>query len=138
MAELDKAVKKTPTLSQIANLIKNKAVALAPKRTGNLKNKLDTYNRPSGMVQQKVSGKKNISLSFTIDVSPPGAEYGKYWNDPNVSDSVRKGKTPNVPKSINFADKALEDPQVKQMIDKVISDITNDIVGYFKTEAKKL
>jgi hypothetical protein len=138
MAELDKAVKKTPTLSQIANLIKSKAVALAPKKTGNLKSKLDTYNRPSGMVKQKVSGKKNISLSFTLDVSPPGAEYGKFWNDPNVSDSVRKGKTPNVPKSINFADKALEDPQVKQMIDKVISDMTNDIVGYFKTEAKKL
>jgi hypothetical protein len=79
-----------------------------------------------------------ISLSFTLDVSPPGAEYGKFWNDPNVSDSVRKGKTPNVPKSINFADKAMEDPEVKRMIDKVISDLTNDIVGYFKSEVKKL
>ena len=137
MAELDKAVKKTPTLAQVANLIKDKAVALAPKKTGNLKSKLDTYNRPSGMVKQTTSG-KNISISFTLDVAPPGAEYGKYWNDPNVSDSVRKGKTPNVPKSINFANKAMEDPQVKQMINKVISDITNDIVSYIKIEAKKL
>jgi hypothetical protein len=138
MAELDKAVKKTPTLAQVANLIKDKAVALAPKRTGNLKNKLNTYNRPSGMVKQQVSGKKSISLSFTLDVSPPGAEYGKYWNDPNVSDSVRNGKTKNIPGSINFANKALEDAEVKRMIDKVISDMTNDIVGYFKTEVKKL
>jgi len=138
MANLDKVVKKTPTLDQVANTIRKKAVALAPKKTGNLKSKLETYNRPSGMVKQKVSGKKMISLSFTLDVSPPGAEYGKFWNDPNVSDSVRKGKTPNVPKSINFADKAMEDPEVKRMIDKVISDLTNDIVGYFKSEVKKL
>jgi hypothetical protein len=138
MASLDKVVKKTPTLDQIANTIRKKAVALAPKKTGNLKNKLETYNRPAGMVKQKVSGKKMVSLSFTLDVSPPGAEYGKFWNDPNVSDSVRNGKTPNVPKSINFADKALEDPEVKLMIDKVISDMTNDIVGYFKSEVKKL
>jgi len=138
MANLDKVVKKTPTLDQVANTIRKKAVALAPKKTGNLKSKLETYNRPSGMVKQKLSGKKMISLSFTLDVSPPGAEYGKFWNDPNVSDSVRKGKTPNVPKSINFADKAMEDPEVKRMIDKVISDLTNDIVGYFKSEVKKL
>jgi hypothetical protein len=138
MANLDKVVKKTPTLDQIANTIRKKAVALAPKKTGNLKNKLETYNRPAGMVKQKVSGKKMVSLSFTLDVSPPGAEYGKFWNDPNVSDSVRNGKTPNVPKSINFADKALEDPEVKLMIDKVISDMTNQIVGYFKDEVKKL
>jgi hypothetical protein len=138
MANLDKVVKKTPTLDQIANTIRKKAVALAPKKTGNLKNKLETYNRPAGMVKQKVSGKKMVSLSFTLDVSPPGAEYGKFWNDPNVSDSVRNGKTPNVPKSINFADKAMEDPEVKRMIDKVISDMTNDIVGYFKSEVKKL
>lgn len=138
MASLDKVVKKTPTLDQIANTIRKKAVALAPKKTGNLKNKLEAYNRPAGMIKQKTSGKKMISLSFTLDVSPPGAEYGKFWNDPNVSDSVRNGKTPNVPKSINFADKAMEDPQVQQMIDKVISDMTNNIVGYFRDEAKKL
>jgi len=138
MANLDKVIKKTPTLDQVANTIRKKAVALAPKKTGNLKSKLETYNRPSGMVKQKLSGKKMISLSFTLDVSPPGAEYGKFWNDPNVSDSVRKGKTPNVPKSINFADKAMEDPEVKRMIDKVISDLTNDIVGYFKSEVKNL
>lgn len=138
MANLDKVVKKTPTFAQVANLIKKKAVAFAPKKTGNLKNKLDTYNRPAGMVKQKTNGKREVSFSFTIDVSPPGAEYGKFWNDPNVSDSVRKGKTPNVPKSINFADKAMEDQEVKLMIDKIVNDMTNDIVDYFKSEVKKL
>jgi len=138
MATLDNAVKKTPTLAQVANAIKKKAVALAPKKTGNLKRQLDTYNRPAGMVKRTINGKNNVSVSFTLDVSPPGAEYGKFWNDPNVSSTVKRGKTPNVPKSINFADKALEDPEVKMMIDKVVSDVTNDIVDYFKAEVKKL
>ena len=138
MPNLDDIAKKTPSLEQVANLIRSKAVALAPKRTGNLKNKLDAYNRPSGMIKQKMSGKKMVTLSFTLDVSPPGAEYGKFWNDPNVSRTVRNGKTKNIPGSINFADKAMEDIEVKRAIDKVISDMTNDIVGYIKSEAKKL
>ena len=138
MSNLDKAVKKTPTLAQVANTIKKKTIAFAPKKTGNLKRQLDTYNRPAGMVKRTPIGKNSISISFTLDVSPPGAEYGKFWNDPNVSSTVKRGKTPNVPKSINFADKALEDPEVKMMIDKVVSDVTNDIVDYFKAEVKKL
>jgi hypothetical protein len=138
MASLDKSVKKTPTLAQLATLIKNKAVALAPKKTGNLKKQLDTYNRPAGMVKQTMKGKKSISLSFTLDVSPPGAEYGKYWNDPNVSKSVRNGKTKNVPQSINFADKAINDPEIQRLIDKVVADITNDIVETIKFEVKDL
>ena len=135
MPTIGDIAKKTPSLSQIANLIKSKAVSLAPKRTGNLKRQLDTYNRPSGMVKQKQSGKKMTTISFTMDVSPPGAEYGKFWNDPNVSWQVKKG---GKPENINFADKALEDPQVQQMIDKVINDMTNEIVGMITTEAKKL
>ena len=138
MPNLDDIAKKTPSLEQVANLIRSKAVALAPKRTGNLKRALDSYNRPSGMIKQKMSGKKMVTLSFTLDVSPPGAEYGKFWNDPNVSRTVRNGKTKNIPGSINFADKAMEDIEVKRAIDKVISDMTNDIVGYIKSEAKKL
>ena len=138
MPNLGDIAKKTPSLEQVANLIRRKAVALAPKKTGNLKSKLDSYNRPSGMIKQKMSGKKMVTLSFTLDVSPPGAEYGKYWNDPNVSHTVRNGKTKNVPESINFADKAMEDPEVKAAIDRVISDMTNDIVGYIKSEAQKL
>jgi hypothetical protein len=138
MASLDKIVKKTPTLAQVANVIKKKAVALAPKKTGNLKNKLDTYNRPAGMVKRTMDGNKTLSFSFTLDVSPPGAEYGKFWNDPNVSSTVKRGKTPNVPKSINFADKALEDPEVLRMIDKVISDMTDDVVQYLQSEVNKL
>ena len=44
MASLKDISKNTPTLAQIANTIKKTAVKLAPKDTGNLKNKLDLLN----------------------------------------------------------------------------------------------
>ena len=116
------------TLAQIANRIRDLAVLKAPKKTGNLKRKLADYNRPSGMIKQsKVKGSR--SFEFELDVSPPGAEYGKFWNDPNVSETVRRGKTPNVPKSINFAQQALNDPTVQKMIDDLVSEITDEIVS---------
>lgn len=116
------------TLAQIATKIKTLAVAKAPKKTGNLKRKLDTYNRPAGMIKEGKSP-KGKTIEFTLDVSPPGAEYGKYWNDPNVSETVRKGKTPNVPKSINFAEKAINDAEIQRMIDEYVSKIGDEIVN---------
>jgi hypothetical protein len=114
------------TLAQIANRIKDLAVLKAPKKTGNLKRKLADYNRPSGMIKQSKSGGTR-SFEFELDVSPPGAEYGKFWNDPNVSETVRRGKTPNVPKSINFAQQAINDPMIQKMIDDLVSEITDEI-----------
>ena len=114
------------TLAQIANRIKDLAVLKAPKKTGNLKRKLADYNRPSGMIKQSKSGGTR-SFEFELDVSPPGAEYGKFWNDPNVSETVRRGKTPNVPKAINFAQQAINDPMIQKMIDDLVSEITDEI-----------
>ena len=116
------------TLAQIANSIKGLAVAKAPKRTGNLKKQLDTYNRPSGMIRESKTPKSR-SFEFTLDVSPPGAEYGKYWNDPNVSSTVRNGKTKNVPGAINFADKAINDPSIDKMINEYLQSIGEEIIN---------
>jgi hypothetical protein len=116
------------TLAQIANKIRDLAVLKAPKKTGNLKRKLADYNRPSGMIKQSKAGSKR-SFEFELDVSPPGADYGKFWNDPNVSSTVRNGKTPNVPKSINFAQQAINDPLVQKMIDDYVSSITDEIAA---------
>jgi hypothetical protein len=116
------------TLAQISNKIRDLAVLKAPKKTGNLKRKLADYNRPAGMIKQSKAGSTR-SFEFEIDVSPPGAEYGKYWNDPNVSSTVRNGKTPNVPKSINFAQQAMDDPMVQRMIDEYIDSIAEEIAA---------
>jgi hypothetical protein len=123
------------SLSQVAIQIKNLAVAKAPIKTGNLKRRLADFNRPAGMIQQRKTP-SGQTIEFTLDVSPPGAEYGKYWNDPNVSDSVRNGKTKNVPGSINFGQKAI-DEGVKlnlDLITKEIAKLLNDtIVAELKT-----
>jgi hypothetical protein len=119
------------TLPQIANKIKSLAVAKAPKKTGNLKRQLDTYNRPSGMIKESKTDKSR-SFEFGLDVSPPGAEYGKFWNDPTVSDTVRRGKTKNVPGAINFASKAINDPQIEKMIDEYLLSITDEFVTQIK------
>jgi hypothetical protein len=116
------------TLAQIANRIRDLAVLKAPKKTGNLKRKLADYNRPSGMIKQSKTNSTR-SFEFELDVSPPGAEYGKFWNDPNVSSTVRKGKTPNVPKSINFAQQAINDPQIQKMIDDYVSQIADEVAN---------
>ena len=129
MPNLSKIQPKTPTLNKVALLIKNKAVKYAPIRTGNLKRKLDSFNRPAGMISKKIEDGK-IKLKFMLDVAPPGAEYGKWWNDPTVSSTVRRGKTKNVPDSINFAQKAFNDAEVQAAIDILLNDVFNDLVDY--------
>lgn len=119
------------TLAQIANRIRDLAVIKAPKKTGNLKRKLADFNRPSGMIKEsKINTKRTIE--FELDVSPPGAEYGKFWNDPNVSSTVRKGKTKNVPGSINFAEKAINDPQIQKLIDEYVNQIADEVAETIK------
>ena len=131
MATLKDISKNTPTLAQIANTIKKTAVKLAPKDTGNLKRQLDTYNRPSGMVKSSINGGV-ISYSFEIDVSPPGADYGKWWNDPTVSRTV-EGKP-----EVNFASRAINSPEVKQLIDKLVNDTANNLADMVSKELKSL
>jgi hypothetical protein len=119
------------TLAQIANRIRDLAVIKAPKKTGNLKRKLADFNRPSGMVKEsKINNKRTVE--FELDVSPPGAEYGKFWNDPNVSSTVRRGKTNNVPGSINFAEKAINDPQIQKLIDDYVNQIADEVAETIK------
>jgi len=119
------------TLAQIANRIRDLAVIKAPKKTGNLKRKLADFNRPSGMIKEsKINNKRTVE--FELDVSPPGAEYGKFWNDPNVSSTVRRGKTKNVPGSINFAEKAINDPQIQRLIDEYVNQIADEVAETIK------
>ena len=103
---------KFPTLAQLSTTYKSLAVARAPRKTGNLKNKLEAYNRPSGMV--RVLGANKFEL--VLDVAPPGAEYGAFWNEPNVSPSVKNQKTGNTDK-INFAKQALNSPELRKQIE---------------------
>lgn len=114
-----------PTLKDIAKQIGGLAVAKAPIKTGNLKRKLARANKPANILKEDP---KTKSFSFELDYAPPGAEYGQFWNDPTVSETVRKGKTKNVPGAINFADKAINSPIIDSLLQDYMDEIGKQIV----------
>jgi hypothetical protein len=68
------------------------------------------------------------SLTFSINYAPLAAPYGKWWNDPTISQTVRKAKTKNKNK-INFVNKAFEENKVKDAfaaLEDLIGDLTAD------------
>ena len=104
---------------------------------GNLKRALKAANtgrnvlsgrNSAGAEKQLIEDLKNktYTFEFNIDVSPPGAEYGQWWNDPTVSSTVKNQKTGNKDK-INFAEQAIEDPSFQSMIDDYIESLTDKI-----------
>ena len=117
-----------PTLKDIARQVGGLAIAKAPVRTGNLKRQLQRANTPSQVLNETKGG-----FSFEINYAPPGAEYGMYWNDPTVSKTVRKGKTKNVPDSINFADKALNSPVIDSLLQDYIEEISKQVATQIKS-----
>lgn len=121
-----------PTLKDIAKQIGGLTVAKAPqsfkgsgrKRPGNLKRALKRANTPDKIL--KVDPKTK-SFSFEIDYAPPGAEYGMWWNDPTVSNTVENQKTGNTD-SINFAEQAINSPIVNSMLDDYMDEIGKMVV----------
>ena len=100
------------------------------KTRGNLKKQMLSYNSSNKIIgKSKQVSQFNIvtnwSQTLTVSYAPPGAEYGKYWNDPTVSDSVRNQKTGNTNK-INFAEQGLNDPRIDSKINELV-DILGDM-----------
>lgn len=104
---------------------------------GNLKRQLKAANKGRSVLsgRNSVQAEKQIvedlkkgtfTFEFNINVAPPGAEYGKYWNDPDVSETVENQKTGNKDK-INFADQAVESAEFQSMLDDYIETLTDKI-----------
>jgi hypothetical protein len=121
-----------PTLRDIAKQIGGLTVAKAPqslkgtkrRRPGNLKRALAKANTPDKIL--KVNDKTK-SFSFEINYAPPGAEYGQWWNDPTVSNTVENQGTGNTD-SINFAEQAIYSPIVDSMINDYMDEIGKMVV----------
>lgn len=111
-------------LKNVAKEIRNVASALAPRKTGNLRNTIRSYNTPDRMVQYDSSGNARITLYF----APPGARYGKYWNKPYGSGN---GRTATIkkryPQHFDYAEKAYKDPSVKAAIKNFTSQLGKQI-----------
>lgn len=145
MPSLNDVVKKGQTL---ADVISKGVAAAAPiskngsngKRRGNLRRELRKANTIDTMLDTKGMDSKELefeSVTISIDYAPPGAKYGKFWNEPTLSRTVKKGKTKNIPKSINFVDKALSDKKVEQAIDDLVDLIGDNIVARIEEQLSK-
>jgi hypothetical protein len=117
-------------IKNVAKQIRNVASALAPRKTGNLRNVLRSYNTPDRMVKFDNKGGANITFYF----APPGATYGKYWNKPYGSG---RGTTATIkkryPQHFDYAEKAYSDPSVK----KLIKDYTKALGKQIATELRE-
>ena len=137
MASLNDITKKSKSLADtISKTVANKA----PVKTGNLKRQLRRANNINTMLDIKGIGSREIqskNISITIDYAPDGAEYGMFWNDPTVSKTVKKGKTKNVPKAINFVEQALKEPAYTRALDELVEIITDNMVAQIKDALAK-
>jgi hypothetical protein len=82
------------------------------------------------------TGNTKLTIGISLDIAPNGAEYGKYWNSPNVSRTVREGKTKNVPRSIDYGKQALDDAQTKKELGDFLKQFTDDYTKFIVKELK--
>jgi hypothetical protein len=136
------------TLLQVAQKLGDLTSKKAPKETGNLKGRLKDANTGRKILSGKNSAQAEkqivndlksgtFNFEFGIDVAPPGAEYGQWWNDPTVSKTVKKGKTKNIPEGINFASKAYESSEFQRELDDYVKSLTDKLVDSISKQIDK-
>lgn len=92
-------------------------------KTGNLFNKVGSYNTPDRMLSSKKTKKGNKikietpKVYITLNYAPPGAEYGKFVEDGTVYMKKRP-----------FAEEAANDPLLKRQIDNAVNGIVQNTV----------
>jgi hypothetical protein len=111
----------------LSDIISKKVAQKAPIKTGRLRKALRRANTFDSMIELEKGSSKQLDVkgfTINIDYAPTDAEYGMFWNDPTVSETVKKGRTKNVPEAINFAEKALADAAVQRALDEMV-----DVIG---------
>lgn len=78
-------------------------------KTGNLYNRISSYNKADNMVVEQKDG-KNKKYIITINIAPDGAVYGKYVHDGTYKMMARP-----------FAEAAAQDPQMRKAVDELVN-----------------
>ena len=123
---------KPQSLKDLAKTMRNVGSALAPRKTGNLRNALRSFNTPERMTKFDKKGDAKI----TFFVAPPGATYGRFWNDPDVADNVRNQTTGNKA-SINYGKKAWKSAEVKAAMKKYTKETGKKIAKDLRLNIRK-
>ena len=138
MATLADITKKSRSL---ADTISRSVAARAPRKTGNLQRALIRANDVNTMFEVQGGSSRGIgvkSLTFTYNYAPDDAPYGMWWNEPTLASNIKNGKTKNIPQSINFAEKGLNDAQVMSAIDELVSLIGDSVLERISKELKEM
>jgi hypothetical protein len=105
-----------PTLKDVASVYETQAKALAPVKTGAMRDRI------------KVSYKKLSDFKYSFDLT--SLPYIIWWNAPTISRTIKNAKTGNADK-INFVYKAANSQPVKDIINQYA------IKGIIETEVLK-
>lgn len=135
------------TLLEVAKRLGELTAIKAPRRTGNLKRQLREANTGRNVLggMNSAQAEKSIvedlkngtnTFEFAINVAPPGAEYGQWWNDPTVSKTVLNQTTGNDDK-INFAQQAIDSQEFQDMLDEYIETLTEKIADSISKQIDK-
>ena len=121
------ARKRPIALDQIAKQIRTLAATIAPYDTGNLSNKIKSYNTLDRMVKWD---DKTFDSKITLFFAPPGARYGQFWNKPfgrgsGTTATIKK----RYPANFDYAEKAFKDSGVKRMYKEFAKAIGKEIAS---------
>ena len=94
---------KIPTLQDVANVYQAQAKALAPVKTGAMRDRI------------RVTYKKLSDFKYSFDLT--SLPYIIWWNAPTISRTVKNARTGNAGK-INFVFKAANSQPVKDIINQ--------------------
>lgn len=116
------------TLKDVAGLYKTlvqKNLTSGPTKaykTGNLYNRISSYNKAENMVTE-LKGNKSKIYTITINIAPDGAVYGKYVHDGTYKMRARP-----------FAEVAAQDPQMRKAVDDLVKVEVNLTLDVFNKE----
>ena len=131
-------IKNIRTLEGIAVKIRDLAIAKAPNRTGNLREKIKTANTPAKTKMIAVSADKSISIS--LDYAPNGATYGQWFNEPPAPASKRRKslkKTAVSRGNWNYAIDAMSDDELSRKFDAYLAELGDYFVEQIEIELDK-
>jgi hypothetical protein len=126
---------KKQAIKDLAKTIRNVGSALAPRKTGNLRNVLRSYNTPERMVSADSKGNATVNFFF----APPGARYGKFWNKPY---GIGKGRTATIkkryPQHFDYAENAYKSAEVKLAVKNYTKAVGKSIAMELREAIRKL
>ena len=127
--------KSTPELVAIATTLRDLTSAGAPVKTGNLRDTIKSFNTTNRMITFDAVSKR---ARVKVDYAPPGANYGRYWNNPYGEGS---GTTATIkkryPNKFNYAIKALENVSIDRLIANYTKALAKDVVVEVVAELRK-